>query len=128
MSYSYFSNPFRQERAAGIVIVAVATQRVLVLRRADTGLWSIPGGHREGSETPGETAIRETYEETGIVVVAVQEIHRETVVIEYVTFVAEIEREVIPRLNEEHTAHRWANADALPQPTHPGLWRALRAR
>lgn len=37
-----------------------------VLRRADAGFWQWVAGGGEDSETPVETAIRETHEETGI--------------------------------------------------------------
>ncbi|TRD22169.1 NUDIX domain-containing protein [Palleronia caenipelagi] len=48
-----------------------AGQIVTLLRddRADIpfpGLWDLPGGGREGNETPLETALRETREETGL--------------------------------------------------------------
>ncbi|MDI2113062.1 NUDIX domain-containing protein [Commensalibacter nepenthis] len=39
---------------------------ILLVKRKDNDLWSFPGGHTEGNENPFETAIRETYEETGI--------------------------------------------------------------
>jgi ADP-ribose pyrophosphatase YjhB (NUDIX family) len=40
--------------------------RVLLGRRADTGLWSVPAGICEPGEQPAETAVREVYEETGV--------------------------------------------------------------
>ena len=36
-----------------------------LLIQQTTGLWALPGGHTKGSETPRETAARETHEETG---------------------------------------------------------------
>lgn len=39
---------------------------VLLQRRADNGLWGIPGGLMEPGEEPAQTARRETYEETGL--------------------------------------------------------------
>lgn len=40
--------------------------RVLLGRRADTGLWSVVGGIAEPGEQPAETAVREVYEETAV--------------------------------------------------------------
>ncbi|HZU75101.1 MAG TPA: NUDIX hydrolase N-terminal domain-containing protein [Acidimicrobiales bacterium] len=42
--------------------------RVLLIRRADDGLWAMPGGAYEMGETPAEGAVRETLEETGYLV------------------------------------------------------------
>ena len=38
---------------------------VLLVKRSDTGVWTLPGGRRESGETIEETAVRETKEETG---------------------------------------------------------------
>jgi 8-oxo-dGTP diphosphatase len=43
-----------------------ATGAVLLVRNRDS--WSLPGGRREESETLAQAAVRETKEETGIVV------------------------------------------------------------
>ncbi len=40
--------------------------RVLLIRRADNGLWALPGGGMEPGETVSGCAIREVREETGI--------------------------------------------------------------
>lgn len=50
------------------VFVRDANGRVLLIRRSDNGLWSLPGGGQEIGERVAETAVRETREETGITV------------------------------------------------------------
>ena len=41
---------------------------VLLQRRRDTGQWALPMGKMELGETPSQCAIRETREETGVLV------------------------------------------------------------
>jgi len=45
-----------------------AEGRLLLVRRADDGLWCLPCGWVEPNESPEETAVRETREETGLTV------------------------------------------------------------
>lgn len=42
--------------------------RILLQRRADEGTWCLPGGYAAPDEAPRETAVRETREETGLLV------------------------------------------------------------
>jgi 8-oxo-dGTP pyrophosphatase MutT (NUDIX family) len=50
-------------------VLAIDEQgRVLLQRRRDTGQWALPMGKMELGETPSECAIRETREETGVLV------------------------------------------------------------
>jgi 8-oxo-dGTP pyrophosphatase MutT (NUDIX family) len=53
--------------AAGVVLDADG--RVLLGRRADTGQWGLPGGIIDPGEEPADAAVREIYEETGVVAV-----------------------------------------------------------
>lgn len=43
--------------------------RVLLGKRADVGLWTLPGGIIDPAEQPADAAVREVYEETGIIAV-----------------------------------------------------------
>jgi 8-oxo-dGTP pyrophosphatase MutT (NUDIX family) len=43
--------------------------RVLLGRRADIGIWTLPGGIIDPAEQPADAAIREVFEETGVVAV-----------------------------------------------------------
>lgn len=43
-------------------------EKILLTRRADNGLWCLPGGHMEAGESAEEAVIRETWEETGLTV------------------------------------------------------------
>jgi len=40
--------------------------RILLIQRADNGLWAMPGGALEVGETPAEGVVREALEETGV--------------------------------------------------------------
>ena len=50
------------------VLAADEQGRVLLQRRRDTGQWALPMGRMELGETPSECAVRETREETGVLV------------------------------------------------------------
>lgn len=51
---------------AASAIAVDSAGRILLHRRSDNDLWALPGGAMELGETLGETAIRETKEETGL--------------------------------------------------------------
>jgi ADP-ribose pyrophosphatase YjhB (NUDIX family) len=52
----------------GCAVVVDDEGRILLQRRADSGLWSLPGGAMELGETLGEAVVREVREETGMLV------------------------------------------------------------
>ena len=58
----------KERTAAGFVLACEAggQRRYLLLKNARHGAWGFPKGHSEDDETPMETALRETREETGI--------------------------------------------------------------
>lgn len=53
-----------------VSVVIEREERVLLLQEADEdyGLWNLPGGHVEATETIREGAVREVLEETGLTV------------------------------------------------------------
>ena len=52
--------------SAGDGAVIDDTGRMLLIRRADNGLWAMPGGGLEVGETPAQGVVREVLEETGV--------------------------------------------------------------
>ncbi len=52
--------------------------RILIQRRSDNGLWSVPGGALDPDEQPAQACVREVYEETGLVVRPVRVLGVET--------------------------------------------------
>ena len=56
------------------VIAVTLDNKVLLLKRADTGEFDIPGGHGKEGETAEYTVIRETKEETGLELFNLKEI------------------------------------------------------
>ncbi|MFD3552687.1 NUDIX hydrolase [Streptomyces goshikiensis] len=53
---------------AASAVVVDEGGRVLLQRRTDNGMWALPGGRMELGESIGECAVRETFEETGVIV------------------------------------------------------------
>lgn len=62
---------------AGAGAIVFDAGRILLVQRGRppaVGLWSIPGGHVEADESPADAAVRETSEETGLVVRVLQHV------------------------------------------------------
>ena len=59
-----FSRP--TPAATGDAAVIDEQGRILLVRRADNGMWAMPGGALEVGETPAEGVAREAREETGV--------------------------------------------------------------
>jgi 8-oxo-dGTP pyrophosphatase MutT (NUDIX family) len=53
--------------AAGVVLDC--DNQVLLQRRTDTGGWALPGGIIDPAEEPADAAVREIFEETGVLAV-----------------------------------------------------------
>ena len=72
---SFYPDDFLEDTNQVSKVVAVTLDnKVLILKRADTGEFDIPGGHGKSGETPEYTAIRETLEETGLDLFGVKDI------------------------------------------------------
>lgn len=106
-----------------------APWQVLCLQRKDSGWWGFPGGGQELGESLGECALRETREETGLLVHLYGAVCQdsdpmhgaccayEDGVVQYAntTFLAVVERGVLV-LSAESTQGGWYSTDELPQP------------
>ncbi len=53
--------------SVAIAVVMDEEGQVLLGRRTDTGSWALPGGIIDPGEQPADAAVRECFEETGIV-------------------------------------------------------------
>jgi len=112
--------------------------RMLLQRRRDTGQWALPMGKMELGETPSQCAIRETREETGVLVqvTGVLGVFSDPAhIIAYGDGEIRQEYEVIllaepvegdPTVNDEASDVRWtAPADLGKLDIHPTQWRQL---
>jgi 8-oxo-dGTP pyrophosphatase MutT (NUDIX family) len=111
--------------AAGILFVAGG--KALWLKRAgdryrDT--WGLPAGHIEAGEMPEQAARRETQEETGFTYTGPL-LPLWTTPDGFQVFGALLDKPFAARLNDEHTAARWAPFDDTPTPLVPGTVETL---
>lgn len=92
---------------------------VLLVKRSDTGVWTLPGGRREAGESLETTAIRESKEETGYDVKLVR--HLGTYNLPHLpalgkvfVFVGEVTGGE-PKTNKEIYEIKWFMPDRLPR-------------
>lgn len=52
--------------SVGDAAIIDESDRILLIRRADNGLWAMPGGALAVGETPAQGVAREVFEETGV--------------------------------------------------------------
>lgn len=99
---------------------------VLLLKRADLGVWQGVAGGGEGEETPVVAAVRETLEETGVLLSEVVDLDsiemlsvidvagyyrwgEETTTIPEYAFYADVAPDVLIRMSDEHAEYRWCD-------------------
>lgn len=109
-------------RAAGVLIRS-PEGRVLFVRRSHDagdypGYWCLPGGAIDPGETPGDAAVRESYEEVGYLPVGGfdEPYFAEDGV---ALFWHEASEQFEATLNHEHVSFVWAEMGQAPQPLHP---------
>ncbi len=112
-----------------IGIIVQHEQSILLLHRSeretDPSLWGIPAGKLEEGETHSETAIRELFEETGIVLTEAGLNYVDTLDIEYESIIVKFpifhkkfnEKPTIILDPNEHIGYEWITPkDALQLP------------
>jgi len=118
----------------GAAILIVDDQnRLLLLKRSDSGCWGPPGGATEPGEVVEEAARRETLEETGLQVREMSlfgvfsgpelyykypngdEVYNVTIV--YLSY--DVSGDI--HLNDEHTEWRWFTTDEIPENISPPI-------
>jgi 8-oxo-dGTP diphosphatase len=111
----------------GVAVIIAHDEHVLLLKRKGShgaGTWAPPGGHLEFGESLEECAVRETFEETGIVIDNVQfvAITNDVLALEqrhYVTVWMEgahLSGQATVTYPDKVQDVVWAPWDALPQP------------
>jgi ADP-ribose pyrophosphatase YjhB (NUDIX family) len=115
------------------VLIVDEQNRLLLMKRSDSGCWGPPGGATEPGEVVEDAARRETFEETGLQVGEMMlfgvfsgpelsykypngdEVYNVTIV--YLSRDASGE----VRLNGEHTEWRWSSPDKIPDDLSPPI-------
>lgn len=127
--------------AAGLLLFSHtdAGQLVILMQHrakwvAQGGLWALPGGALNSTETPIQAALREAEEEAGIAADTVTVLCHHTTASSgswsYTTVIGRLEKPLIGVGNAEAQEHRWVPADevsALPLlPDFKSAWPDLR--
>lgn len=115
------------------ILVVDSANRLLMLKRSDSGCWGLPGGATEPGEVVEDAAKRETREEAGIEVDEMtlfnvfsgaelyykypngDEVYNVTIVYLSRNWRGEV------TLNEEHTAWKWFAAHEIPDEVSPPI-------
>jgi 8-oxo-dGTP pyrophosphatase MutT (NUDIX family) len=103
---------------AGFMFICPKTRRVLIGKRSKDGKWADFGGGREDNEKPMETAIREVSEELQFYPDMYSILPNPLVNVEddgyiFYNFLATVDDEIIPDINEEHSEVEWISISDL---------------
>lgn len=123
-------------QTAGAVFFAKSTQRFLFLLRDDTSFkntWAFVGGKIDAGERTIDGLYREISEEIGSVpdiekLIPIDQFTNTKKGFEYHTFIAVVEDEFIPKLNQEHKGYAWTKLQGWPEPLHPGVFSTVKTQ
>lgn len=123
----------KHAEGVGALVYSRATNRYLFLLRnkhRQAGYWGIVGGKIDTGETVIQALVREIQEEIGQDYTNKKFIPLETFTSDnekfvYYTFLATVDEEFVPTLNDEHRGYCWVEMKDHPKPLHPGLWRSF---
>jgi 8-oxo-dGTP diphosphatase len=117
------------DKPALSMAVVVKDGRLLMIRRREREgdlLWALPGGAIEAGETPEDAAVRETVEETGLVVVATkllgERVHPKTQRLMSYTACEPVQGEAKVADEDELDAVAWVALDEIPEYVPYGLY------
>jgi len=118
---------------SGALFYARNTKRFLFLERTKTktaGQWGLVGGMAEGNETPWKALEREIQEEVGKTppikkIIPLEMFTSNDSKFFFHTYLAIVDNEFIPTLNDEHSGYAWTNVNCWPKPLHVGLRNTL---
>lgn len=98
-------------------------------QKRHAGSWGLVGGGVEIGESPGTALLREIDEEIGSIaiekIIPLEKFTSENNNFEYHTYLAVVESEFTPTLNDEHRGYAWTSIEDHPKPLHPGVWRTF---
>lgn len=114
------------KQAAGFIIACPSTKRILLaLRNDDAKVWAMFGGTLENQESPLQCAKRELLEECGFsedldyTVLSNRPVAiTKYFTVNYRTYLAVSNFELVPKLNYEHIEYKWFKLDELPSDLH----------
>ena len=102
-----------QNRVYGTIIFS-STGRILIVQGRETGKWSFPKGHKNNDEEPPlECALRETWEESGILLGKGYLEMLQLAAGRYFVYRLEDEPKLMSHDNEEIMDMRWVGLDCL---------------
>ena len=125
--FPLFKYALKPLKAAGAIIIASDTGRLLLQQRADHvsegGTWNLIGGGIDPGESPEQAVFREIAEEAGYELWG-KLYHLHTYkqdAFRYYSFVLPVPTEFAPIPNREAQDYRWVTIDDLPSPLHYGF-------
>ena len=121
---------------SGALFYTLDTQRFLFLHRTQSrqaDVWGLVGGTNESEEIPYQALMREIKEEIGECPPIVKSIPLETFVSNdhhflFHTYLCFVDKEFIPKLNDEHNGYAWVTLGYWPRPLHIGLHNTLKSK
>lgn len=119
------------KQAAGCLVLAKRTSRIMLLKRSDEVLqphtWGNCGGAHHEDENPSDAALRELREETNYT--GYVELKEAFVYTDkdftYRNFIAVVPDEFVPEMGWESTDYTWCDLLSLPSPLHFGIEQLL---